>query len=131
MAIDVDTIKVALADLSNNELRALIWAANNSPQVTPGLLTWVQAACTWEFHRRVGVDHELESPGAVIPPGEATTSIDAANAIKSTFGKSAGGVRVLLETLIEAIGFIALPQPACETAPGHSWRQTCIPLRST
>ncbi len=100
MGADVLTVTAALAKLTNSELNALVWATKNCPQVTPSLLAWLETACNWELHRRVGVDYELQAPGAVMPPGEAAASIYAALAIKSMFGKGAGGVRALLDALI-------------------------------
>jgi hypothetical protein len=103
MDTDLVTIKAAFAKLTHSELSALVWAANNFPQVTPGLLRWLEAACNWELHRRVGVEYELQSPEAVMPPGEAAASINATNAIKAMFGKGAGGVRALLDALIHVM----------------------------
>lgn len=123
MDTDLVTIKAALAKLTHSELSALVWAANNFPQVTPGLLRWLKAACSWELHRRVGVDHELQSPEAVMPPGEATASINAADAIKSMFGKGAGGVRALLDALTHVLHgtrqdqLISTSSSSCIAAP--------------
>ena len=125
MDTDIDTIEAALAELSKGELHALIWAANNSLPVTRGLRVWLQAACTWEMHRRVGVNHKLESPSALIPHVEATTGIDAAHAIKSMFGMGRGRVAVLLDALITALHIIAIPRSVHEPAsPHHSSRRT-------
>ena len=103
MDTDVLTIKAALAKLTNIELNVLVWATKNCPQVTPSLLAWLEAACNWELHRRVGVDYDLQSPGAAIPPGEAAASARAAVEIKAPFGKGTEGVGAMLDVLVRLL----------------------------
>ena len=83
MGPTLHAIAVALAELDDVELRALIAAANGDahtapgllasidgiPQMAPCLLAWVATACNWELHRRQGLDYELRPPKATIPPG--------------------------------------------------------------
>ena len=131
MDTDVDTIRVALANLTNSGFRALIWAANNSPQATPGLLAWLEEASNWELHRRVGVDHELQPLECFIRPSDAAASINAINAIKSIFGKSSGAVPALLGALLDELGFIERSQSRCEiSVPPHPSRRVCPASRS-
>jgi hypothetical protein len=41
MASDLEPIVIALADLNDGELAALISSVNEGPQIAPGLLAWV------------------------------------------------------------------------------------------
>ena len=70
-------IKLALADISDTELAAMIAAAYGVPQVAPRLLAWIDGACDWEVNRRRGLDYELLPPEAAIDPSEDAASIDA------------------------------------------------------
>ncbi len=103
MDTGIPTIKAALAKLNNGELNALVWATENIPQFAPGLLAWIVAACNWELHRRVGLDYDLQSPEAAIPPTEDAASINAAIAIQLKFGQGAGSVRALLDAVVELL----------------------------
>jgi hypothetical protein len=42
---DLSSVVAALEDLNDGELAALIDAANNAPQIAPGLLAWIEGAC--------------------------------------------------------------------------------------
>ena len=46
-AVDTNltAIKVALADITDTELAALIAATYGVPQTAPGLLAWIEGAC--------------------------------------------------------------------------------------
>ena len=67
----------ALAQLDEEQLAALIGSTNGVPQVAPGLLAWIEAACDWELNRRRGFDYPLLPPDAAIPPEEDAVSFDA------------------------------------------------------
>ena len=51
--MDSTAIRVALAELGDDELRALIATAIGGPQTAPGLLAWIEHAADWELHRRL------------------------------------------------------------------------------
>src|SRR5262245_47095505 len=85
MPIDLGPIKMALAACASDELFAVIDATNNAPQLAPGLLAWLEAACDWEWHRRTGRNYELQPPEAAIPPEEDAVSIDCAIALRAAF----------------------------------------------
>ena len=59
METDLAPIKVALADLTEPELRSLVEASNDVEQIAPGLLAWLEAACDHELNRRAGLDYDL------------------------------------------------------------------------
>jgi len=63
----------------------VIDATYGAPQIAPGLLAWLDAACEWELNRRDGNEYELLPPEAAIPPEEDAVSIDAAHALRSAF----------------------------------------------
>lgn len=96
---DLAPIKMALARCAEGELFALIDATNEAPQVAPGLLAWLEAACMWEWHRRTGKDYELQPPEAAIPDDEDAVSIDAAIALRGTFAQNSESMRTLFEEL--------------------------------
>src|SRR5262245_48313673 len=48
-------IRTALAALHYSELVALQVAAEQMPEVTPGLFSLLEELCDWEMHRRLGI----------------------------------------------------------------------------
>ena len=44
MAADLSPVVAALAELTDDELRALIATAKEGPQMAPGLLAWLEHA---------------------------------------------------------------------------------------
>jgi hypothetical protein len=88
MATDLTAIKDSLEALTDIELKALSIATNESPQIAPGLLAWIDGACHWEMNRRVGRDYDLLSPEAAIDPSEDVVSIDATHAMRAWFASS-------------------------------------------
>jgi hypothetical protein len=110
-------IAVALAELDGAELRSLIRAINGVrptapgvrasidgiPQMAPGLLKWVAAACHWELHRRHGRDYELQPPEAMIPPEEAAVNIEAAISLRAMFPQGIHGAHALFDALAELL----------------------------
>jgi len=67
MDADVTAIKTALADISDTELAALIAATYGVPQISPGLLAWMDSAAEWELARQRDFDFPLQPPEAAIP----------------------------------------------------------------
>ena len=68
MRPDLQPVVMALAELDERELAALIEATNSVPQIAPGLLAWIEHAADWELNRRQGLEHRLLPPEAAIPP---------------------------------------------------------------
>ena len=104
MDTELRAVKAALADLSDNELQALIDATRDGTQTAQGLLAWIEAACEWERNRRTGRDAELQPPQAAIPPEEDAVSIDAAITLRALCSRgeseAPGGVFALFDALV-------------------------------
>jgi hypothetical protein len=100
MEADLRRIKVALAAMSKTELDSLIDATYKVDKIAPGLLGWLDTACVWQLHWRNGYHFELQPPEAAIPPEEDPVSIDAAIAMRATFGQYSPAVRALFDTLV-------------------------------
>ena len=100
MDTDLHAIVVALAGLTDDELLALIDATYKAPQVAPGLIAWIHAACDWELHRRQGRDYPLRPPEAEIPPEEDAVSNAAAMAMRATIAKDSPAVLALFDVLV-------------------------------
>ena len=60
--VDADRIALALAELSDDDLRRLRASASDSPDVVPGLLAYIDHAADWEQHRRRDVSFERQPP---------------------------------------------------------------------
>ena len=103
MGANMDQAAAALARLSDEELRALIEAANGAPQIAPGMLAWIESACDWELTRRRGFDFNLQLPEAAIPPEEDAVSIDAAITMRARFEEDSTAVRALLDVLVDLL----------------------------
>ena len=99
---DLSPVTAALARLDDVELHALVDASKNAPRTAPALLTWIEAACDWELHRRYGHTYELQPPAATIRPEEEAASIYAAMAMRETFDQDilADSMRVLLDAIV-------------------------------
>jgi len=52
MDTDLRAVKAALAEISDQELQALIEATRDGAQTAQGLLAWIDAACEWERDHR-------------------------------------------------------------------------------
>ena len=63
---DLTAVRGALEQLTDVELHALIVATNETPQIAPRLLAWIEGACDWEINRRVGRHYQLLPPEAAI-----------------------------------------------------------------
>jgi hypothetical protein len=85
MATDLTRVTDALEGLTDIALKALSIATDEAPQIGPGLLAWIDAACHWEMNRRVGRKYDLQPPEAAIDPSEDAVSIDATNAMRASF----------------------------------------------
>ena len=99
METDLQAVSSALAELTDSELHALIDAIKNVPQIAPGLLAWIEAACQWELNRRHGPDYALRPPWVAIP-GEAAASIYTVMTLRALFGQGAGGMHALFDALV-------------------------------
>ena len=117
MGPTLHAIAVALAELDDVELHALIAAEDRVhhtapsllawidgiPQKAPHLLAWVATACKWELHRRQGLDYELPPPKAMIPPEEEAACIDAAISLCAMFSQGTHGAHALFDALVEML----------------------------
>ena len=88
MPTNLTSVSVALAELTDIELRALIVATNKAPPIAYGLLVWIEGACDWELNRRAGQDYDLLPPEAAIDPSEDAVSIEATYAMRASFAAS-------------------------------------------
>ena len=103
MDANLQPITAALAELSEPQLHALIDATKGVPQIAPGLLAWLKAACDWELNGRVGLRYELQPPDAAIPPEEDAVSIAATMTMRATFAQDSPAVRALFDALVELL----------------------------
>ena len=71
----LNDIAAALAGIPERELRGLRVAINNSPDLVPGLLAWLEAAVDWELHHRTGFRYHLFGPHAAIDDTEVEASL--------------------------------------------------------
>lgn len=92
---DLLPVTIALAELTDAELHALINATNEAPQLAPGLLAWIDGTCAWELNRRSGRDYRLQLPEAAIPPEQDAVSVGAAMWMRSKFEKESRTPEVL------------------------------------
>ncbi len=103
MGADLLSVIVALANLTDSELIALIDATKNVPQIAPGLLAWLHAAFDWELNRRHGRVHAPQPPAFAILPAEDAGSIHTIATLRTLFGPRAHGVYSLLDALSELL----------------------------
>lgn len=75
MNTDLQQFSELMAKLSDPELVALRAAADLSPQVVPGLQTWLEHAFGWEIDRRAGFRYRLARPMEAIPREEVDASV--------------------------------------------------------
>jgi len=88
MAANLTPVKDTLEALTDIELRALIVASNEVPQIAPALLAWTEGACDWELNRRMGRNYDLQPPDAAMDPREDDVSIQAVYAMRESFASS-------------------------------------------
>jgi hypothetical protein len=101
---ELRAVKAALADISDNELQALIDATRDGTQTAQNLLAWIEAACEWERNRRTGRDSELQPLETGTTPEEDAVSIDAAITLRGLCSRgeseAPGGVFALFDALV-------------------------------
>jgi hypothetical protein len=68
-------VAVALATISDRDLRGLSAAIGGSPNIVPGLLAWLETAVDWEVNRRAGISYALLGPRAAIDDAELNASL--------------------------------------------------------
>jgi hypothetical protein len=100
MEEDLVPLKMALRELSEAELNALIAATNNVNQIAPGLLAWIEHVADWELHRRAQSNFALNGPLAAIPPEEEAVSVDALLSLRSAFSQASSKVATLFDTAL-------------------------------
>ena len=92
-------IKAALAGCTAQQLRAVVDATNEVPQVAVGLLVWLEVACEWELSRRDGVEYELRPPAAAILPEEDSVSVEAIAAVRAALRSDVPALVALFHAL--------------------------------
>ena len=100
METDLAPIKAALAGMTDAELDALAGTTYKAPQTAPGLLAWLDSACTWQVFHRAGRDYELQPPEAAIPDEEDSVSIDAAQALRLAVANDSRSVHAFFDALV-------------------------------
>ena len=104
MDAELEPVAAALSNLEENELRALVVAANELVLMAAGLLSWIEHIADWELHRRSGLQFPLQPPEAAIPPEEGAESVVAATMMRDGFAEgSEGGEANPVVTLFDAI----------------------------
>jgi hypothetical protein len=103
METDLAPIMAALRELEDNELHALVVAANELVLMAAGLLSWIEHIADWELNRRSGLDFPLQPPDVAIPPEEDAESVVAATMMRDGFadgGTTAGPVVALFDAIV-------------------------------
>ena len=100
MDATLQPIATALAELSDDELHALIATANGGPQAAPGLLAWIEHAADWELRRRDGLDFPLQTPDAAIDPSEDAATVTAAMMLREQFAHDVPSVAALFAAIV-------------------------------
>ena len=107
MDTELEPIAAALAQLEENELHALVVAANQLVLMAAGLLSWIEHLADWELNRRAGLDFPLQPPQAAIPPEEDAESVVAATMMRDGFAEGGGDdenpVVVLFDAIVGAL----------------------------
>jgi hypothetical protein len=93
MTDGLNSVRAALAELTDIELHALIASANDGPQTAPGFLAWLEHLVDWEQHRRRDSDFPLQPPDAAIDPSEDANSIATAMALRELLAAKRSGYR--------------------------------------
>lgn len=100
MGTNQQPVVAALADLTDDELHALIATANGGPQTAPSLLAWIEHAADWELQRRGGLDFPLQPPAAAIDPSEDAARIAAATVLRAQFAPDVPTVVALFAAIV-------------------------------
>ncbi len=103
MDVDLISVIVALANLTDSELIALIKATKSVPQVAPGLLAWLDAVLGWELNRRHGRNHTPQPPAFATMPVKATGNTHTIASLRTLFGPRAHRIHSLLDALSELL----------------------------
>jgi hypothetical protein len=103
MGVDLQRVVVALAQLTDSELNALIDARKNVPQIGPGFRAWLGAALDWELNRRQGRAYALRPPAFAIAPEEDAVNFFWVTLVRAMFGQGALGVHALFDALVELL----------------------------
>jgi hypothetical protein len=108
MDAELEPVAAALSDLEENELRALVVAANELVLMAAGLLSWIEHIADWELQRRSGLEFPLQPPEAAIPPEEGAESVVAATMMRDGFAEGSEGgeanpVVALFDAIVDAL----------------------------
>jgi hypothetical protein len=97
------SLVVALAELDDSELHALIAATNRVPQTAPRLFAWIADACDWELRRRDGLECPLQPLEAAIPPEQERVCIHAATDLRAMFAQGPHGEHAFFDAVAELL----------------------------
>jgi hypothetical protein len=101
----VNRITDALADLTDDELDALIATVDDCPQFAPSLLAWIEHICDWEQHRHAGHEIQLNAPEAVIDSSEDAAAIGGALLLRASLAGAGPAVTALLDAIVASPAF--------------------------
>lgn len=112
MSADLNRVGLALADLDDRELGALIAMVDDGPQLAPSLFAWIEHVCDWEQHRRRGDGFRLCPPEEAIEPGERADAALVLALLRAVFGKDDRGsaAEKLLDAMVAVLGPVATSQ---------------------
>jgi hypothetical protein len=99
MGVDFQGFVVALAQLTDSELNALMDATKNVPQIAPGFRAWLAAVLDWELSHRRGQAHALQPPAFSLAPEEAAANISSVRMVRALFGQGAPGAHMVFDAL--------------------------------
>ena len=113
MADRLERFAALLAEVDSAELEAMRRAAEEAPQLVPGLLAWLEHAIGWELDRRAGRVYRLAWPVEAIPPEEEAASIATAMAMAEAFRPSeTRDTSAIADLLIQVVDLLPLPSDA-------------------
>lgn len=100
MNADLLPIVAALAELTDDELRAVVATANEGRQMAPGLLAWIEHAADC---RRAGTGFALQPSDAAIDPSEDAASVAATAMLHEQFAQDTPSVGALFAAILGAL----------------------------
>jgi hypothetical protein len=73
------------------------------------------------MNRRVGLEDDLGTPAAGIPLGEERVSVDAAIAMRATFGRNSNAVRAVFDALVDLLTPLGVSRRDQTRSGDHFW----------
>ncbi len=97
-------VRVALEDLTSDQLELLFATPQLRPATSPALVSWVEHAADWEMNRRKGFNFRLEAPDEAIDPCEDPVAIKAAIELHHEFAGETAIARFFASAIDVLIG---------------------------